>query len=38
MVHFVMEEQGLSEPVDVYIGETTTDEMCLTMLGLVSLE
>ncbi|MEM6927725.1 MAG: hypothetical protein AAF602_12400 [Myxococcota bacterium] len=28
-------EQGLTEPIDVTLGEQTTDEMCLVMLGVV---
>jgi len=30
-----LEEQGMSEPVDVYLGETTLDEMCLAPLGIL---
>lgn len=32
----LLAEEGLSEPVDVLLGEETTDEMCLAMLGLVA--
>ncbi len=28
-------EQGLEEPVDVYLGEETLDEMCLAVVGLL---
>ncbi len=27
-------EQGLDEPVDVYLGEVTLDEMCLGVFGI----
>lgn len=30
-----LEEAGLSEPVDVYLGEETLDEMCLAVLGVL---
>ncbi|MFO0550575.1 MAG: hypothetical protein U0271_19425 [Polyangiaceae bacterium] len=30
-----LEEQGLSAPVDVYLGEQTLDEMCLVPLGIL---
>ncbi|MEN0060731.1 MAG: hypothetical protein AAGA48_01205 [Myxococcota bacterium] len=30
----LLAEEGLTEPIDVELGEATTDEMCLTMLGL----
>jgi len=30
-----LEEQGLTEPVDVYLGETTLDEMCLAAFGVI---
>jgi hypothetical protein len=30
-----LEDAGLSEPVDVYLGEETLDEMCLGVLGVV---
>lgn len=32
----LLAEEGLTEPVDVLLGEETTDEMCLAMLGLVA--
>ena len=30
-----LEDAGLSEPQDVFLGETTLDEMCLAVLGIV---
>jgi len=30
-----LENQGLSEPVDVFLGETTLDEMCLAPVGVL---
>ncbi len=30
-----LEEQGLDEPQDVYLGEETLDEMCLAVFGLI---
>jgi hypothetical protein len=29
-------DQGLSAPIDVFIGEETTDEMCLGLVGLIT--
>lgn len=30
-----LEEEGLSQPVDIYLGEGTLDEMCIAMVGFV---
>ncbi|MEL6349651.1 MAG: hypothetical protein AAFV53_41490 [Myxococcota bacterium] len=34
-VRRALEEQGLTEPIDVYLGEETLDEMCLGIFGLL---
>jgi hypothetical protein len=34
-VRQALEDQGLSEPIDVYLGEQTLDEMCLGALGIL---
>lgn len=34
-VQLALEDAGESEPQDVYLGETTLDEMCLAVLGIV---
>ncbi len=31
----LLAEQGLEQPIDVRLGEQTTDEMCLAMLGVI---
>ena len=35
-VQQMLADEGLSEPIDVTLGEETTDEMCLAMLGAVA--
>ena len=35
-VELALHEQGLSGPVDVFIGEQTLDEMCLGLVGLIT--
>jgi hypothetical protein len=32
-----LKEQGLDEPVDIYLGEETLDEMCLAAFGIATL-
>jgi hypothetical protein len=34
-VQRALREQGLEMPVDVYLGEQTLDEMCLTAFGVI---
>ena len=33
-VREALTEQGLSEPVDIYLGESTLDEMCLAVAAI----
>ena len=35
-VQRALEDQGLPAPVDVFIGEQTTDEMCLGLVGMIT--
>lgn len=35
-VQRALEEAGLDEPIDVYMGESTLDEMCIAMIGVTS--
>lgn len=35
-VERALADQGLSAPIDVFIGEETTDEMCLGLVGLIT--
>ena len=34
-VQRALAEQGLSAPIDVFLGEQSLDEMCLVLVGLI---
>jgi hypothetical protein len=34
-VERMLAEEGLENPIDVFLGEETTDEMCIAILGVV---